>query len=355
MRSSTLLSTFLSLRFALAQDDNSNAGTSLTSPKRGLIYVKTENSKDNHFWTNASDLTWYYNYESTPTSAIDHSQLQFVPMLWGASNNDNFASTVKGLVSSGMNITYVLGFNEPDGCSNGGSCVDTQTAVRMWKDQMEPLGKMGIKLGGPAVTNAETGFEWLQSFFTLCNGECTVDFLPAHYYGNFEGLASHLGRVNATYKVRKSRDQLISSEHSLTMGVEHLLHLGHRIWLPKPKPRSDSRLLQPIRLLPQPRPLDRSLLVLWLFSLRRLQHRPQLRDADAEGRVDGYRCVVLGRGRNWQYSQGRCEKSCCWRWMGAGCTGGRRDVLWMMEIKIWTFMEAWSWGYWDYMCEKFDR
>jgi hypothetical protein len=29
---------------------------------------------------------------------------------------------------------------------------------------------------------------------------CEVDFIPAHWYGNFQGLASHLGQVNGTYQ-----------------------------------------------------------------------------------------------------------------------------------------------------------
>ena len=123
-------------------------------------------------------------------------------MLWGAptdSTNTTFLDTVKGLISSGMNITYVLGFNEPDGCGNGGSCVDAQTAAETWIREVEPLKEMGVKLGAPAVTGAQTGFNWLQNFFTYCAGNCTPDFIPVHWYGDFQGLASHIGQVNATY------------------------------------------------------------------------------------------------------------------------------------------------------------
>lgn len=138
-------------------------------------------------------------------------------MLWGApedpANDMTFYNTVKGLVSQGFNISYVLGFNEPDGCASGGSCVTAATAAQVWKKQFEPLKRdFGIKLGAPAVTGAPTGFTWLQNFFTECAAlvqssgnstsnetSCEVDFIPAHWYGNFEGLASHLGQVNGTY------------------------------------------------------------------------------------------------------------------------------------------------------------
>ncbi|KAK5244714.1 hypothetical protein LTR16_007514, partial [Cryomyces antarcticus] len=98
-----------------------------TSSKRGLVYVPSKNAneaKDDQIWiSGSSDLTWYYNYGASP-SAVFNGHLNFVPMLWGApaSNTDmTFYNTVKGLIDSGVNISYVLAFNEPDGASNGGS------------------------------------------------------------------------------------------------------------------------------------------------------------------------------------------------------------------------------------------
>ncbi|GAB7347621.1 hypothetical protein MBLNU459_g4492t3 [Dothideomycetes sp. NU459] len=186
-----------------------------TSSKRGLVYIASKYPVDDNIWDNSSsDLTWYYNYGASPTAEYDNSKLQFVPMLWGApsSNTDmTFYNTVKGLIEGGQNITYVLGFNEPDGCTSGGSCVPADTAAAVWKQQFEPLKRdFNISLGAPAVTGATTGFNWLQNFFTACaalsnstsNGtsSCEVDFIPVHWYGNFEGLASHIGQVNGTYQ-----------------------------------------------------------------------------------------------------------------------------------------------------------
>ncbi|KAI5206187.1 hypothetical protein E4T42_02696 [Aureobasidium subglaciale] len=188
------------------------------SSKRGLCVVSTETTSDDAIWTNNTDLTWYYNYAAVPTPDYKN-KLNFVPMLWGApedpANDMTFYNTVSNLVSEGQNITYVLGFNEPDGCTGGygGSCVSAATAAQVWKKQMEPLKRdFGIKLGAPAVTGATTGFNWLQNFFTECAAlvnssdtasnttSCEVDFIPAHWYGNFEGLASHLGQLNSTYE-----------------------------------------------------------------------------------------------------------------------------------------------------------
>lgn len=177
-----------------------------SSPKRGLCYVEGEDPADDKTWDGSeSDLTWYYNYQAMPTDAID-SKLQFVPMLWGAdSSNDNadatsFYDTVKGLIDSGREIQYVLGFNEPDGCTDGGSCVDPSVAASEWIDKIEPLQDLDLQLGAPAVTGSPRGLQWLQEFYTACDGGCTTDFLPIHWYGNFEGMASFMGQVNATYQ-----------------------------------------------------------------------------------------------------------------------------------------------------------
>lgn len=92
-----------------------------TSSKRGLVFVPSENHpQDDANWDSpTSDLTWYYNYASKPSPALAGApKLQFVPMLWGAGNSTTFLSDVQSQIKAGANITYVLGFNEPDGESS---------------------------------------------------------------------------------------------------------------------------------------------------------------------------------------------------------------------------------------------
>ncbi len=148
-----------------------------------------------------SDLTWYYNYASTPIDFFDGSKLQFVPMLWGTgAPYTGFYKTVKGLLDSDARIKYVLGFNEPDLCGpkdQGGSCVDAKKAASVWQQEIEPLKHHGVKLGAPAVTQG--GLWWLQDFYSACDGKCSTDFLPVHYYGDFPGLAGYVGLVRQTY------------------------------------------------------------------------------------------------------------------------------------------------------------
>ncbi len=129
-------------------------------------------------------------------------------MLWGAptdASDTSFLSAVRSLISSGgRNITHVMSFNEPDGPSqNGGSSIAPAAAAAVWVKNIIPLQQMGIKAGLPACTGGYGGIPWLQQFLANCSNlispssdnakNCTYDFLPLHWYGNFEGLASHIG------------------------------------------------------------------------------------------------------------------------------------------------------------------
>jgi hypothetical protein len=195
-----------------------------TSPKRGLINIVqtgkyASGSADDYrtFITQPSDLKWYYNYGASPSVPIQNSGLTigFVPMMFGApssTSDTTFLETVKGLITNGAVIDSVLFLNEPDQPSNvGGSNVDATTAAELWKSNIEPLksvhggnssfnnGTGQIQLGGPAVSGSPNGLAWLKGFQSACSNSCSVDFLPIHWYGDFQGLASHIGESKATF------------------------------------------------------------------------------------------------------------------------------------------------------------
>ncbi|KAJ4194781.1 hypothetical protein NW755_002198 [Fusarium falciforme] len=189
------------------------AGLTSATPngKRGLVYTADRNDpEDDKIWVqNGSDITWYYNYADYPSPVyadIPQEQFEFVPMMWGVgsdSSDTSFLDSVQNRIKSGTNITHVLGFNEPDTTSDfGGSNLDPKTAAEAWVANFEPLGRMGIKLGLPACTGGWSSMPWLKQFLGNCTqiknkagikGNCTWDYLPVHWYSNFEGLASHIG------------------------------------------------------------------------------------------------------------------------------------------------------------------
>ena len=106
-----------------------------------------------------------------------------------------------------MNITNVLSFNEPDGpFVYGGSNMEPSAAAQIWINNMIPLQEMGVRVGLPACTGGPSGMPWLKNFLSECSKlvstddetrNCTYDFVTIHWYGNFEGLASHMGQYSA--------------------------------------------------------------------------------------------------------------------------------------------------------------
>lgn len=186
-----------------------------SSSKRGLVFTPNATfPEDNKIWIKSgSDLTWYYNYGSRPSpiyANLPQDKFEFVPMMWGIGSDPNETSwldEVKDVINQGTKIKYALAFNEPDARSDwGGSDIDPHRAAIAWVANFEPLAKMDIKLGLPAVTGAPTGFEWLKQFLGNCseivshNGpkkNCTWDFVPVHWYDNLGGLKSHISERHA--------------------------------------------------------------------------------------------------------------------------------------------------------------
>ncbi|KAI6597138.1 hypothetical protein MCOR06_002181 [Pyricularia oryzae] len=201
------------------------AQTVRPNPKRGLVFVPEDATpRDNYIWTRPpTTLSWYYNYGPEPSVVFNNltqDQFEFVPMLWGAPSDPEvartdtkFAETVKDVIKKrGVNITHVMGFNEPDMAGEGMSNVRPDVAARVWVNNIVPLQEMGVKAGLPAPTASWDGIPWLRQFLGNCSniisagGEsrnCTFDFVPIHWYGNFEGLASHIGTYAAAFPGKK--------------------------------------------------------------------------------------------------------------------------------------------------------
>ncbi|KAK4202313.1 glycosyl hydrolase catalytic core-domain-containing protein [Triangularia verruculosa] len=186
----------------------------LASNKRGLCFTPNDTTRaDDSIWPPA--LSWYYNYKPLPEPKykdIPQSEFEFVPMLWGApekKGDTSFVTTIKDLIKSGVNITNILSFNEPDApYSWGGSHLDPVTAAQVWVDNIKPLSDMGLRVGLPACTGGRDGLPWLETFVRECSAlvstgsrkeNCTFDFVTIHWYGNFDGLASHMGQYAAAF------------------------------------------------------------------------------------------------------------------------------------------------------------
>jgi len=125
-------------------------------------------------WSQAH-VSWYYTWSPSP---ID-SNLEFVPMLWGTAQLQQFSSTINATIAQNL-VTAVLAFNEPE--QPGQSNLTPSEGAQLWAQYIEPLKAQGVRLGTPAPSSAPSGKTWLQDWLAACNGSCNPDFLAVHWY-----------------------------------------------------------------------------------------------------------------------------------------------------------------------------
>ncbi|KAI0542156.1 glycosyl hydrolase catalytic core-domain-containing protein [Xylaria digitata] len=147
--------------------------------KRGLAYNDANLVKE--FLALGGEASWAYNWGST-TGDLP-SGVTYYPMLWSPASDhsngwDGFATAA---ISNGADA--LLSFNEPDIASQAN--MSPQDAAASHIQWMNPYaGK--ARISSPAISsseNANQGVDWLNQFFSACNGKCQVDFCAAHWYG----------------------------------------------------------------------------------------------------------------------------------------------------------------------------
>ncbi|KAF2845215.1 glycoside hydrolase family 128 protein [Plenodomus tracheiphilus IPT5] len=186
--------------------------------KRGFAFIGDTHASDNRLLSIESPLTWYYNWSPYPNNnLITSGSLEFVPMIHGidATQDSRTEAVIKSLPSSSG---HLLTFNEPDGTtSSGGSSISPEDAARAYIDYVVPFrsgnsGGRNWKVSHPSTTGSGNGLEWLRSFNESCyeidqeNG-CLADFVAAHWYGGFPGLAGWLGTLDEFYNTNSTRNE----------------------------------------------------------------------------------------------------------------------------------------------------
>jgi hypothetical protein len=185
--------------------------------KKGFAYIGDTHPADNRLLSASSPLSWYYNWSPYPNSnLIPLDSLEFVPMIHGidSTQTSQTEQVIKGLPQSS---THLLSFNEPDGTKDsGGSSISPEDAAKAYINYVVPFrdGKSGgikLKISHPSTTGSPNGLKWLRSFNESCykidpkNG-CPTDFITAHWYGAFDGLASWLGSLDEFYNTNTTRN-----------------------------------------------------------------------------------------------------------------------------------------------------
>ncbi|KAF2261819.1 hypothetical protein CC78DRAFT_341513 [Lojkania enalia] len=186
--------------------------------KRGIAYLGDTHDSDNSLLLSpSSPLSWYYNWSPYPNvRQIPADAIEFVPLIHGIDQASD-SRTASQLNNLPQTSHHLLAFNEPDGLEDsGGSAVSPEDAARAYIDYIAPYrngGNGGREwyISHPVTTGSPRGLDWLRDFNQSCyeideeNG-CPIDFITAHWYGTFTGLAGWLGSLNEFYNMNSSRD-----------------------------------------------------------------------------------------------------------------------------------------------------
>lgn len=186
--------------------------------KRGFAFIGDTHVPDNRLLSSSnSPLKWYYNWGPYANGdLIPSNTLEFVPMIHGidATKDSRTENVIRNLPQSS---THLLSFNEPDGTQeSGGSKISPEDAAKAYMEYVVPFrnGDSGGRkwlISHPSTTGSPMGLEWLRDFNASCydiderNG-CPTDFVSAHWYGAFDGLAAWLGTLDEFYNTNSTRD-----------------------------------------------------------------------------------------------------------------------------------------------------
>ena len=199
---------------SLSSTSTSSSAASPTpnSGPRGLAYNQSNLTLPFSLSDQHSKVSWAYNWYSFPYT-LNQPQtgynpvLEFIPQLW--STADDLTSVWNANVEKSMaeyGTKSVIAFNEPDLCIVDTACMTVTTAVEGWTEWMEPL-KGKVQLGAPGVSNSATdgmGLDWLKEFLEKCE-DCTIDFVPVHWYGSAMEVEAFIKFVGEAFLVGGGR------------------------------------------------------------------------------------------------------------------------------------------------------
>ena len=166
---------------------------------RGLLYGSLSAAQS----FDTSNIGWGWDWDSSPSPASGQAtgslgSIQFVPML--LSTASVHTSIWQG---NSAGAEWVMGFNEPDQCGGGGSCMEVGDVVKGWGDYFN--GTSASKCS-PATTNDLTtegkGLSYMTSFLEQCIG-CHFDALAFHYYGSGSDTSALTSTIQAYQRLQQ--------------------------------------------------------------------------------------------------------------------------------------------------------
>ena len=182
---------------------SSSASTPVSSSggvkARGLLYGSLSAAQS----FDTSNIGWGWDWDSSPSPASGQAtgslgSIQFVPML--LSTASVHTSLWQG---NSAGAEWVMGFNEPDQCGGGGSCMSVSDVVSGWGTY---FSGMSASKCSPATTNDLTtqgkGLSYMTEFLEACTG-CKFDALAFHYYGLGSDLSALTSTIQAYQKLQQ--------------------------------------------------------------------------------------------------------------------------------------------------------
>ena len=140
------------------------------------------------------DPYWSYSWGNNKVAAHP-SNVEFVPMLWGA--KQDVASTVTRIIAE-QSPKRILGFNEPD--KQEQSNIPVERAVQEWTGGFIPsVEGTGVSLVSPSP--AAPAGTWMQSFMDAPGVGDSIDWVGVHWYShpNFTNFKQRMEEYHAAY------------------------------------------------------------------------------------------------------------------------------------------------------------
>ena len=161
--------------------------------KVGIAWANPNDNELANFMVGKTSAVYTWSPYKPPI-LNNYPQVDFLPMLWGEKQIDEFYRWVKPGYAR-----YILGFNEPD--QGGQSNMNAWHAADLWMQHIQPLKSQGYTLVSPACTNAPAGLQWQRDFISACNQRgCSVDIIATHWYGtNTQNFIDHVTQYHDTF------------------------------------------------------------------------------------------------------------------------------------------------------------
>ncbi|KAI1107327.1 glycoside hydrolase family 128 protein [Jackrogersella minutella] len=178
----------------------SNSGTS----KRGAAY--NDPSLVSTVLGLGGKISWAYNWTPDP-NGLD-ANVAYYPMLWSTASDHSTGWDTKAEAAIAKGSDAFLSFNEPD-ISSQANMSPADAAAGHIQYFSKYSGK--VKISAPAISSSQSpnqGIDWLNQFFTACNGNCPVDFCAAHWYGpgGADGASQFLDHLTQVHEACQNKN-----------------------------------------------------------------------------------------------------------------------------------------------------